>query len=133
MEQVGDEAILVALAQLVTGKVAHELYAALCGRNVPVTPHDLAGMKPTRDTVDLNDFAVMDAKSKPNVAHAVEACGPLPTDSLVKPIPRAQHRRIDVRDLDENRGLVKVGDADIFLYQAYIASPSLRLLPAIVS
>lgn len=26
-----------------------------------------------------------------------------------------------------------LGDADIFLYQAYIASPSLRLLPAIVS
>lgn len=26
-----------------------------------------------------------------------------------------------------------LGDADIFLYQAYTASPSLRLLPSIVS
>lgn len=33
----------------------------------------------------------------------------------------------------ESHDFEGVGDADIFLYQAYIASPSLRLLPAIVS
>ena len=91
MEQVGDEAILVALAQLFADKVAHELYAALCRRNVVVTPHELASMKPARNTVDLDDLTVVDAKSKPDVAHAVETYGSLPTDSLVKPIPRTQH------------------------------------------
>ena len=88
MEQVRDETVLVAFAHFVAGKVANELNAAFRRRNVPVKPHELAGMKPTRDTVDLNDLTVMDAKSKPNTAHAVETYSPLPTDTLVKPKPR---------------------------------------------
>lgn len=91
MAQVCNEMILVALAQLVTGKVAHELHAALCRRKVAVRPHDFASIKPARYTVDLNDLTVMDAKSKPDVAHAVKTYGPLPTDLLVKPILRRQH------------------------------------------
>lgn len=91
VEQVGHETILIALAQLIAGKIAHELYAAFCGRNITIAPHDLASMKPTRDTVDLSDFAVVDANSKPDVAHAVETYSPLSTDSLVKSKPRRQH------------------------------------------
>lgn len=98
----------VAIAKILRGQVANELNTAEGWAEVRVNVHGLRRTEPSRHTVDLHHPSAHHGERQPNVAHALRTCCPLAPGALIEPLLVPQGLAIHIRELDEQRGLVKI-------------------------
>ena len=99
---------LVTLPQLVAGIISNKLASATLGLRSLALPHK----EPPINALHLDNAAIEDAEGKLGITCPCRADPPIPTYSVIQ-LLSTHFREVDVRDLDKDAGLIKVGLSEL--------------------
>lgn len=99
---------LVTLPQLVASKISNKLTSATLGLRSLALPHK----EPPINALHLDNAAATDTESKLSIARSHETHSPITANPVIQ-LLGTHFREVDVRDLNEDAGLIKVGLSEL--------------------